>query len=98
MFILRDYQQEAVNAAIECFNGKKNGIIVAPTGSGKSLLIASIATQLGGKTIVLQPTKEILEQNREKMRAFGYNNIGVYSASMGMLSGKSIYSRISIEL
>ena len=64
-FILRDYQQQASDIAVDFFRSKAkgNGIIVAPTGSGKSLLIADIARQLNGSVIVLQPSKEILEQN-----------------------------------
>ncbi|MCK5127227.1 MAG: DEAD/DEAH box helicase [candidate division Zixibacteria bacterium] len=83
MYQLRPYQQLAVSTAMESLKGKKNGIIVMPTGSGKSLVIASIAQQSGGKTIILQPTREILSQNKAKMEAFGMDNIGVYSASVG---------------
>lgn len=82
-YILRDYQQAAVDAAKECVKAKKNGILVMPTGSGKSLVIASLAKQLGGRIVVLQPSKEILEQNYEKMQNFGFWNIGVFSASCG---------------
>lgn len=82
-YVLRDYQQVAVDDAIKSFKTKKNGILVLPTGSGKSLIVAAIVTALGGKTIVLQPTKEILEQNKEKLEATGYRDIGVYSASVG---------------
>ena len=81
--VLRPYQRAAVDAALASLRKKKNGIIVAPTGSGKSLLVASIAKEAGGRTIVLQPTKEILEQNKAKMEAFGCRDIGVYSASCG---------------
>ncbi len=82
-YVLRHYQQVAVDDAIQCFKTKKNGILVLPTGSGKSLIVASIVTSLGGKTIILQPTKEILEQNKDKLEAAGYYDIGVYSASVG---------------
>lgn len=75
---LRDYQTKAVEAAL---SSKKNGVIVMPTGSGKSHVIAGIASELHKKTIVLQPTKEILEQNYEKLVNAGHLNIGVYSAS-----------------
>jgi len=77
----RKYQKEAIAAAIEgieCYNG----IIVLPTAAGKSLVIAGIAQELGLKTVVLQPTKEILEQNLSKMEAFKIRDIGVFSASM----------------
>lgn len=84
-FVLRDYQKEAVAKGVEHIKSKekKGGVIVLPTGSGKSLVIASIAQQLPGKTLVLQPTKEILEQNLKKAKAFGFEDIGVFSASMG---------------
>ena len=69
-FVLRDYQQQASDIAVDFFRSKAkgNGIIIAPTGSGKSLLIADIARQLNGNVIVLQPSKEILEQNLAKDR------------------------------
>lgn len=84
-FKLRPYQQEAVEKGISFLNGSENGgaIIVAPTGSGKSLIIASITNAIGGKTLVLQPSKEILESNLEKAHALGIDDIGVYSASAG---------------
>ncbi len=84
MYVLRKYQRKAVDAAKESLTAKKqkNGILVLPTGSGKSIIIATITEELGGKTLILQPTKEILEQNRDKLRAIGCRNIGVYSASM----------------
>ncbi len=82
-YVLRPYQQAAVDDALNCFKTKKNGILVLPTGSGKSLIVAAIVTEMGGRTIVLQPTKEILEQNKSKLEAAGYFNIGVYSASAG---------------
>lgn len=84
-FTPRDYQQDAVDAGIAFFNEPKNkmghAIEVLPTGSGKSLVIALIIQGLVGKTIVLQPSKEILEQNFEKLQSYGYT-AGIYSASL----------------
>lgn len=81
---LRPYQQSAVDASVQYLTDDnkrgRNGIVVAATGSGKSLLIASIAEQLPGDTLVLQPTKEILAQNREKLVSYGYHP-KLYSAS-----------------
>lgn len=83
MYQLRDYQIAAVEAGAKCLSTGRNGIIVAPTGSGKSLLIASLLVDLPGKSLVLQPSKEILEQNKAKTEAFGVRDIGVWSASCG---------------
>ena len=81
-FNLRPYQSEAVSAGLEIISFKKPGLIVLPTGTGKSLVIADIVRQSGLKTIVLQPTKEILEQNLSKIKASGLTDIGIFSASM----------------
>ncbi len=80
---LRDYQQKASDAAVAFFSGKskKNAIMVLPTGSGKSLVIADIAARLEGHTLVFQPSKEILEQNYRKLCSYGILDCGVYSAS-----------------
>lgn len=81
----RPYQTEAIEKAVSFFkqSKKKNGILILPTGSGKSVVIANIAGGLEGKTLVFQPSKEILEQNYAKFISYGYR-AGVYSASAGM--------------
>lgn len=87
MFELRQYQLEAVAAATEFLldGQQKNGLIVLPTGSGKSLVLANIAQQLDAPVLIFQPSKEILEQNLEKFKSYGYSP-GVYSASMNRRS------------
>ncbi|MEJ7914358.1 MAG: DEAD/DEAH box helicase [Chitinophagaceae bacterium] len=81
----RPYQVEAINAGVEFFLKKcdNHGLLILPTGSGKSLVIANLASKVEGKTIVLQPSKEILQQNFEKFVSYGYR-AGIYSASVGM--------------
>ena len=82
---LRDYQQNASNAALRAFNstGAKNGLLVLPTGAGKSLVIADIASKLNGPLLILQPSKEILEQNFAKLQSYGCWDASIYSASVG---------------
>jgi DNA repair protein RadD len=81
----RPYQQEAIDTAISFFqeDRKYHAIQILPTGSGKSVVIANIASALPGKTIVFQPSKEILEQNFKKFTSYGYR-AAIYSASGGM--------------
>jgi superfamily II DNA or RNA helicase len=52
------FQEQAVKIAIK----KRRGIISAPTGSGKSLIIALIAARLGLPTLVVVPSLEIKKQ------------------------------------
>lgn len=83
-YVLRDYQQKASDAAVSFFNNKAkktNAIMVLPTGSGKSLIIADIASRLDGHTLVFQPSKEILEQNFKKLSSYGILDCSIYSAS-----------------
>lgn len=81
MYFLRDYQLRAVEAGRRSLAACRNGILVCPTGGGKSLIIASLLQDLPGNSLVLQPSKEILEQNLGKAEAFGFTDIGVWSAS-----------------
>jgi len=84
MYELREYQQEAVDKAIRYFRNplEKNGVIeVLPTGSGKSLIIAGIARELNQPILIFQPSKEILEQNYNKLLSYGFYDCSIFSAS-----------------
>ncbi len=85
IFTPRWYQEEAINKSVAFFETKKkfNALEILPTGSGKSVVIANIAKRLKGKTIIFQPSKEILEQNFRKFLSQG-GRAGIYSASAGM--------------
>ncbi len=83
MITLRDNQVEPVRIGIEFFQQKREpSIITAPTAFGKSLLIAKIAESITDKVIVLQPSKELLEQNYGKFIGLG-GRAAIYSASFG---------------
>lgn len=82
--VLRDYQQEAVNKIIWDLKQDGNSLCVVATGGGKSIIIAETVRAYTHDTLILQPTKEILEQNYEKLlRYVPKEQIGIYSASMG---------------
>lgn len=83
-YTLREYQIDAVNAAVEFFNGsrKNPALMVLPTGSGKSLIIANIVKSISGHTLVFQPSKEILEQNFNKLLSYDqFVDASIFSAS-----------------
>ena len=89
---LRAYQQQAVSELFRWFSNNPDGgcpLIVAPTGSGKSLLIAEIARRVcqkrpGNRVLVLAHQKELVQQNAEKLRrVWPEGHVGVYSAGVG---------------
>lgn len=81
---LRKYQERSVQKCIDYVNSKdkRPGVVVAPTAAGKSLIIAEVARRSNRPVLVLQPSKELLEQNYDKFIGFG-GTATVYSASAG---------------
>lgn len=55
---LRPYQREAIAAAVKM----RDGVIVAPTGSGKTMMAMGLIAQLGLRTLILVHTRTLLEQ------------------------------------
>lgn len=86
MITLRSNQTVPIQKAIDYFNEKKPkpSLIVLPTAWGKSILTAYVALNCRDRLLVLQPSKELLEQNIRKYYALcdGLTvNAGIYSAS-----------------
>ena len=96
MYKLRDYQVEAVEQSLwHLENYKKPFIIQAATGAGKSLIIADICHKLDEPVLILQPTKELLEQNYAKLKSYDIDDVAIYSASMKTKEvGKFTYATI----
>ena len=85
-YTLRPYQIEAVEIAIKHLTKKnpKPFVIQGATGCGKSLIIAEICHRLNEHILILQPSKEILEQNYQKLLSYDPDiDAGIYSASKG---------------
>lgn len=80
---LRKYQENAIDRGLWAIkNFEDNSLIVLPTAAGKSLISSGIAERLGKEILILQPSKEILEQNMKKLALYvPEDEIGVYSAS-----------------
>ncbi|MEM7016062.1 MAG: DEAD/DEAH box helicase [Pseudomonadota bacterium] len=91
MMQLRDYQQQAITDCFTCLRAHpdKAPLIVLPTGSGKSLVIAEIVR----KTLIAKPikrflilthVKELVQQNALEFAQFAPAiDIGIYSAGLG---------------
>ncbi|MHC1627949.1 MAG: DEAD/DEAH box helicase, partial [Candidatus Nezhaarchaeales archaeon] len=72
---LRSYQEEAVDAWLRA---GKRGIIVLPTGTGKTLIAIKIIALLNEPTLVVVPTIELLEQWRLELSRALNTRIGVF--------------------
>ena len=87
---LRPYQTAAIDALYQYWaDGRgENPLIVAPTGAGKSAILAKLVEDAmeytGTRVMILTHVKELLEQNAKTLlRIVPHADIGFYSASIG---------------
>ena len=88
MLELRPYQKEAIQSTYDFWSNKIgiNPVVVAPTGSGKSLLIAQIckdACEYDSHTRVLMLThsSELIDQNFKELTMWFGNGKNIYRNS-----------------
>ncbi|QTP61115.1 DEAD/DEAH box helicase [Billgrantia antri] len=80
---LRPYQHEAVRHVVMHFrHSDEPAVVVLPTGSGKSLVIAELARLARGRVLVLAHVRELVEQNHAKYLAYGLE-ADIFSAGLG---------------
>ena len=78
---LRNYQIHVMESIVADLDTPGASVVVAPTGSGKSHLIAATAL-LRRPVLILVPSRELLRQNYEKLALVtSKDEIGIYSAS-----------------
>lgn len=86
---LRDYQQQAVDAAVKHFRSSSDSaVLVLPTGAGKSIVIAELARIANGRVLVLTHVKELVAQNAEKVGILT-TAASIYSAGLKQKSTKN---------
>lgn len=89
--IPRDYQSEAVNSIFQYFTDHKKGnpVVVMPTGTGKSIVIAVFLKMVfdyyaNQKILVLTHVKELIEQNYDKLvKVWPQAPAGINSSGLG---------------
>lgn len=72
---LRPYQDAAIQSWIAA---QKRGLIVLPTGSGKTRVAMRAMAMLRESTLCLVPTRVLLEQWLEQLKTFYSGKIGIY--------------------
>ncbi|RLI91047.1 MAG: ATP-dependent helicase [Candidatus Altiarchaeales archaeon] len=78
---LRDYQRKAVDSWLK----SKRGIIVLPTGSGKTLVAVNIIFELNVPSLIVVPTLDLVRQWRSVLRESFDMEIGEYSGEEKIL-------------
>lgn len=79
---LRPYQTDAVTRVVAHFRvSSEPAVVVLPTGSGKSLVIAELARLARGRVLVLAHVRELVEQNHAKYQAYGLE-ADIFSAGL----------------
>lgn len=77
---LRDYQQKAIEILI---NNNYRGIIILPTGAGKSRIALKIISMLNVRTLLVVPTIDLLNQWKDKIKSV----LGVSEEKIGIYGG-----------
>jgi len=74
--VLRDYQIDYTNQILRY----KRGLVHAPTSAGKTFILISALKCLPPKTptLVLVDSKELVYQNYEEIRRFGFDDVGMF--------------------
>jgi DNA excision repair protein ERCC-3 len=62
---LRDYQHDWVSR----FTETESGVLVGPPGSGKTVAALGILSRVGGETLILVPSRELVRQWRDELLA-----------------------------
>lgn len=96
MLALRPYQREAKEAFWDrVFAGLRRGIIQLPTGTGKTLLAAAMARELGGRTLWIAHRDELIEQPRRTFAAvWPEASVGVVKAEQDEADAQVVLASI----
>lgn len=94
-FALRDYQEHAVNLALE----KGQGVIDSPPRTGKTIMIAEICRRISDLTVIVSPTIEIAKQTHQKLcellgHAEEWSSLGDSHADFYLLTGGAPKNRL----
>ena len=97
MFKLRPYQEECCIAFWQFVRENKgqNPLLVLPTGTGKSVIIAEIIRRFyeldnNASVLMLTHVSELVKQNFDKFQKLANIEAGIYSASIGLKENKRI--------
>jgi superfamily II DNA or RNA helicase len=79
-YVLRKYQEEALERWL---GANKRGVVVLPTGAGKTVVALEAIRRLGQKTLIVVPTIDLLTQWRDVLET------SLHVSEVGLLGGGS---------
>lgn len=93
---LRDYQIEALEAVVsEYSNGVTRQVLSLPTGSGKTVVMSSIAKHFNKKTLLLAHREELLTQAKDKFLLFWPEvSIGTVKAELNEMNQQVVIGSV----
>jgi superfamily II DNA or RNA helicase len=93
--ILRPYQDRLVSRAVAALQERGNTLAVAPTGAGKTIMLADLARRMGGKQCILQHRQELTNQNLTKFKAVNpRTRVGIYNADVKSWHGDTTFAMV----
>ena len=93
--LLRPYQDKLVSKAVAALNERSNTLAVAPTGAGKTIMLAALGGQIGGKQLVLQHRDELTEQNLFKFKKVNPKaKVSLFNASVKNFGGDTTFGMV----
>jgi len=96
--ILRPYQDVAVSDASKALSDRKNTIVVAPTGAGKTIMLSALVGKRykkGNRILVLQHRDELVEQNMIKFSKINPDiKTSIVNGSVKDWDGQAVFSMV----
>lgn len=89
-FTLRDYQQQAVEAALAC--KWKQGVLIAPCGAGKTEIGMAVIAHLGRPALWITHTLDLAQQAKERAQL----RLGLNEREVAVVSGQ--HKRLGTKL
>ena len=65
---LRPYQEKCIGQVFQSWNQYRKTLIVLPTGGGKTIIFANIASKATGRTLIIAHREELLQQAIDKIK------------------------------
>ena len=84
---LRDYQLEMVSRLERAWTRHRSVLVQMPTGTGKTVLMAEVIREVGSRVLIVAHRRELIEQIKRTVRAFGIAQDDVVVESIQKLSG-----------